>query len=98
MLRRLGVEALRSDVTLVHSPHRRQRGILRPRAVYAFGQLGIVVANHARSSRQPLEELTAEELDLSFAVNARTTLAVLVAPQTPGHCRSRRPPLSLPQA
>jgi hypothetical protein len=56
------------------------------------------VANHAPSSRQPLEELTAEELDLSFAVNARTTLAVMVARSTPGHCRSRRPPLSLPQA
>jgi hypothetical protein len=31
------------------------------------------VANHARTSRQSLEELTAEQLDLSFADNLRTT-------------------------
>lgn len=40
----------------------------------AFGHLDIVVANHARSSAQTLEELTTEELDLSFAVNTRATL------------------------
>ena len=32
------------------------------------------MANHARSTRQSLEELTANELDLSFAINARATL------------------------
>lgn len=50
-----------------------------PRRVFdaaraAFGRVDVLVANHARSARQTLAELTAEELDLSFAVNARATL------------------------
>lgn len=45
----------------------------------AFGHVDIVVANHARSSRQSLEQLTADELDLSFAVNARATLLLVQA-------------------
>jgi 3-oxoacyl-[acyl-carrier protein] reductase len=45
----------------------------------AFGHLDIVVANHARSSNQALEDLTAEELDLSFAVNTRATLLLAQA-------------------
>jgi 3-oxoacyl-[acyl-carrier protein] reductase len=40
----------------------------------AYGHVDVLIANHARSSRQSLRELTAEELDLSFAVNARATL------------------------
>jgi 3-oxoacyl-[acyl-carrier protein] reductase len=40
----------------------------------SFGRLDIVIANHARSVRQSLEELTAAELDLTFAVNTRATL------------------------
>lgn len=40
----------------------------------ALGQVDVLVANHARSARQTLAELTAEELDRSFAVNARATL------------------------
>lgn len=43
-------------------------------AVAAVGPVDILVANHARSARQSLLDLTAEELDLSFAVNARATL------------------------
>ena len=43
-------------------------------AADAIGPLDILVANHARSATQSLLELTAEELDLSFAVNARATL------------------------
>lgn len=45
----------------------------------AFGHLDAVVANHARSSRQALEELTAEEIDLSYAVNTRATLLLVKA-------------------
>jgi 3-oxoacyl-[acyl-carrier protein] reductase len=40
----------------------------------ALGHVDVLVANHARSARQALAELTAAELDLSFAVNARATL------------------------
>ena len=43
----------------------------------AFGHLDILVANHARGSYCSLEELTAEELDLTFAVNARATLLLV---------------------
>jgi 3-oxoacyl-[acyl-carrier protein] reductase len=42
--------------------------------VAAFGRLDVVVANHARSSAVRLADLTAEELDLTFAVNVRATL------------------------
>lgn len=42
--------------------------------VAAFGRLDVVVANHARSSSARLADLTAEELDLTFAVNVRATL------------------------
>lgn len=44
-----------------------------------FGRLDIVVANHARSSAQALEELTAAELDLSYAVNTRAALLLIQA-------------------
>ena len=40
----------------------------------AFGRLDILVANHARSSEQDLEQLTAAEIDLTYAVNTRATL------------------------
>lgn len=43
----------------------------------AFGHVDILVANHARSSSQSLEQLTAAELDLSHAVNTRATLLLL---------------------
>lgn len=45
----------------------------------AFGHLDVVVANHARSSVQTLEELTAREIDLSYAVNTRATLLLVQA-------------------
>ncbi len=55
-----------------------------PRALVAaararFGAIDILVANHARSSQQDLESLTAAELDLSWAVNARATLLLVQA-------------------
>lgn len=43
-------------------------------AVRTFGAIDVLVANHARSSRQGLAELTAEELDLCWAVNARASV------------------------
>jgi len=45
----------------------------------SFGQLDVVVANHARSSAQSLEQLTAAELDLTYAVNTRATLLLAQA-------------------
>lgn len=44
-----------------------------------FGPVDVLVANHARSSHQDLESLTAAELDLSWAVNARATLLLVQA-------------------
>lgn len=37
------------------------------------------MANHARSSAQSLEQITAEEVDLSYAVNTRATLLLVQA-------------------
>jgi 3-oxoacyl-[acyl-carrier protein] reductase len=45
----------------------------------AYGHVDIVVANHARSHRQSLEELTPSEIDLSYAVNTRATLLLIKA-------------------
>ena len=45
----------------------------------AFGHVDVLVANHARSSRQNLEQLTAAELDLSYAVNTRASLLLAQA-------------------
>jgi 3-oxoacyl-[acyl-carrier protein] reductase len=53
-------------------------------AVDRFGAVDVLVANHARSSGQDLEALTAEEIDLSFAVNTRATL-LLVKEFAAGH-------------
>ena len=38
------------------------------------GHVDVLIANHARSARQSLFDVTAAELDTSFAVNARATL------------------------
>jgi 3-oxoacyl-[acyl-carrier protein] reductase len=45
----------------------------------AFGHVDVLVAAHARSSEQSLDQLTAAELDLSFAVNTRGTLLLVQA-------------------
>ncbi|MCP3799069.1 SDR family oxidoreductase [Allokutzneria sp. A3M-2-11 16] len=42
--------------------------------VAAFGAIDVVVAAHARSSGQGLAELTAAELDLTYAVNVRGSM------------------------
>lgn len=48
-------------------------------AVESFGAVDIVVANHARSSIQSLTEVTAAELDLTWAVNARASVLLAQA-------------------
>lgn len=45
----------------------------------AFGHVDAVVANHARGFNQSLEELTAAELDVTYAVNTRATLLLTQA-------------------
>ena len=54
-----------------------------------FGGIDILIANHARSSQQTLETVTADELDLSWAVNARAT--VLLAQAFAAHHDDARP-------
>lgn len=48
-------------------------------AVARFGHVDVLVANHARSSQQPFGALTAEELDLCWAVNARASVLLVQA-------------------
>jgi 3-oxoacyl-[acyl-carrier protein] reductase len=48
-------------------------------AVDRFGHVDVLVANHAHSSRQTLEEVTADELDLAWAVNARASVLLTQA-------------------
>lgn len=47
------------------------------RAMDGFGTIDALVVNHAHGSNQPLEAVTAEQLDRAWAVNARA--AVLLA-------------------
>lgn len=39
-----------------------------------FGRIDILIANHARSSHQPFAEVTVEELDKCWAINARASV------------------------
>jgi 3-oxoacyl-[acyl-carrier protein] reductase len=66
------VEYLSVDLADPHAPSR-----VMAAACASLGHVDALVANHARSSRQSLTELTAAELDLSFAVNARATLLLV---------------------
>lgn len=66
------VEHLAADLADADAPAR-----LVDAAVGAFGRVDVLVANHARSSAFPLEELTAAELDLTYAVNTRATLLLV---------------------
>jgi 3-oxoacyl-[acyl-carrier protein] reductase len=54
-------------------------GLLVSRVVEAFGHVDILVVNHARSSAQSLSLLTADELDRSWAINARATVLLVQA-------------------
>ncbi|MCA2217417.1 SDR family oxidoreductase [Jidongwangia harbinensis] len=75
-LRRQGgrVEHVSADLAAPDAP-----AALVDAARTAFGHVDAVVANHARSSAQSLEDLTAAELDASFAVNTRATLMLVKA-------------------
>ena len=68
----LGAEYVALDLAEPEAPER-----LMAAARAALGPIDVLVANHARSSEQSLGELTATELDLSFAVNARATLLLV---------------------
>jgi 3-oxoacyl-[acyl-carrier protein] reductase len=58
------------------------------RAVDLFGAVDVLVANHAHSSAQTLEHLSAEELDRAWAINARA-VALLVQAYAAHHDRVR---------
>jgi 3-oxoacyl-[acyl-carrier protein] reductase len=49
------------------------------RLVAEHGPFAVVVANHARSSNVALEDLTADEIDVTYAVNVRATLLLAQA-------------------
>ena len=49
------------------------------RAVARFGHVDVLVVNHARSAKQSLSSVTAEELDLAWAVNARASVLLVQA-------------------
>ena len=68
------VEHVSMDLADPAAPH-----ALVDAAHAAFGRLDAVVANHARSSGQNLEQLTAAAIDLSYAVNTRATLLLVQA-------------------
>jgi 3-oxoacyl-[acyl-carrier protein] reductase len=59
------------------------------RTVEVFGAVDAVVVNHAHSSAQSLDTVTAEELDRAWAVNARA--AVLLARAFAAHHDDARP-------
>lgn len=67
----VGVEA---DFTDPDAPAR----VLRA-AAEAFGHVDALIANHARSSDQALEQLTAEEVQATLAVNVTATLLLVQA-------------------
>ncbi len=63
-----------ADLAAPDAPHR-----LVEAARAAFGHVDVLVANHARSGEQKLEQLTAAELDLTHAVNTRASLLLAQA-------------------
>jgi len=66
------IEHLALDFADPASPAR-----LMTAAMGAFGHVDVLILNHARSSSQSIDELTADELDLSFQVNCRATLLLI---------------------
>jgi 3-oxoacyl-[acyl-carrier protein] reductase len=68
------VEHLEADFQDPEAPDR-----VLAAAVEAFGHVDVLVCNHARSSVGGLGELTAAELDASFAVNTRAVLLLVQA-------------------
>ena len=68
------VEHLEADFLDPEAPDR-----VLAAAVEAYGHVDVLVCNHARSSTGGLGELTAAELDASFAVNTRAVLLLVQA-------------------
>jgi len=68
------VEHLEADFLDPQAPDR-----VLAAAVEAYGHVDVLVCNHARSSAGGLGELTAAELDASFAVNTRAVLLLVQA-------------------
>lgn len=69
------LEHIEADLGLPGSP-----AAVVERAVELFGHVDVIVANHARSSgNQTLRDVTVEELDLSWAVNARASVLLTQA-------------------
>jgi 3-oxoacyl-[acyl-carrier protein] reductase len=68
------VEQLEADLLDPEAPER-----VMAAAVEAFGHVDMLVCNHARSSQGGLGQLTAAELDASFAVNTRAVLLLVQA-------------------
>jgi 3-oxoacyl-[acyl-carrier protein] reductase len=66
---------IEADLALPGSP-----AAVVERAVQVFGHVDVIVANHARSSgKQTLSNVTVEELDLSWSVNARASVLLAQA-------------------
>jgi 3-oxoacyl-[acyl-carrier protein] reductase len=53
--------------------------VLVARALARFGRVDHLIVNHARSSAQSLSSMTVEELDESWAVNARASVLLVQA-------------------
>ena len=68
------VEHLEVDFLDAEAPER-----VLEAAVAAYGQVDVLVCNHARSSEGDLAEVTAAELDAAFAVNTRAVLLLVKA-------------------
>jgi 3-oxoacyl-[acyl-carrier protein] reductase len=89
----LGLRVVDPDVELIEADFEDASAAARvvAGAVAARGPLQILVANHARASSGSLDDVTAEELDRSFAVNARGSilLAQAFAAQHDGSRRGR---------
>lgn len=87
--RRLGEDGARVGHLAVDLGDANGPARLLEAACERFGHVDALVANHARSSRQNLEDVTAEELDRTFAVNARAS--VLLAKEYAARHDDERP-------
>lgn len=86
LLRELGAPGPRLAYEAVDLERPEAAAHLVDAAIERFGAIDIVVANHARSSEQPFQSVTFEELDRCWAINARA--CILLARQL----AERRPP------
>lgn len=81
-----GIEAVLADLGALGGPlHHAEVDLADPlapsalvgKARAALGRLDTLIVNHARSSSGSLTDVTAGELDMSWAVNARATLLLI---------------------